>query len=48
MSLFSHLHAFHVLKPKFWGFFSFFLGKILRFFKIDELLLKFWDGFLLK
>ena len=37
------LHAFHVLKLRFWGFW-----KILGFFKIDELLLKFWDGFSLK
>ena len=37
MFLISHLHAFHVLKSRFWGI-----------FKIDELLLKFWDGFLLK
>ena len=43
MSFFSHLHAFHVLKPKFWGFL-----KNFGVFKIDELLLKFWDGFLLK
>ena len=41
--LFSHLHAFHVLKPRFWDFWN-----ILGFFKIDEFLLKFWDGFLLK
>ena len=41
--LFSYLHALHVLKPRFWGFW-----KILGFFKIDEFLLKFWDGFLLK
>ena len=34
---------FHVLKPRFWGFW-----KILGFFKIVELLLKFWDGFLIK
>ena len=34
--LFSHLHAFHVLKPRFWGFWT-----ILGFFKIDEFLLKF-------
>ena len=37
------IHAFHDLKPRFWGFW-----KILRFFKIDELSLKFWDGFSLK
>ena len=43
MSLFSHLHAFHVLKTRFWGFW-----KILGFFKIDKWLLKFWDGFLFK
>ena len=41
--LIFHLHAFHVLKPRFWGFW-----KILGFFKIDEFSLKFWDGFLLK
>ena len=41
--LISHLHAFHVLKHRFWGFW-----KILGFFKIDEFLLKFRDGFLLK
>ena len=40
MSLFSHLHAFHVLKPRFWGFWKF-----LGFFKIDELLCNFWNGF---
>ena len=34
------LHAFHVLKPRFWGFF----WKSLGFFKIDELLLQFWVG----
>ena len=28
--IFSHFHAFHVLKPRFWGFW-----KILGFFKID-------------
>ena len=38
------LMHFHVLKPKFLGVFF----KILRFFKINEWLLKFWDGFLLK
>ena len=37
------IHAFHVLKPRFWSFW-----KILGFFKIDELLLKFWIGFSLK
>ena len=36
----SHIHAFHVLKPRFWGFW-----KILGFFKIDELLLNFGMGF---
>ena len=36
----SHLHAFHVLKPRFWG-----IWKILGFFKIDEFLLKFGLGF---
>ena len=36
------LHAFHAFRPRFWGFWNF-----LGFFKIDELLLKFWDGFLL-
>ena len=30
------IHAFHVLKPRIWGFW-----KILGFFKIDEILLKF-------
>ena len=30
------------LKPRFWGFWN-----ILGYFKIDELLLKFWDGFCL-
>ena len=39
--LISHIHAFHVLKPRIWGFW-----KILGFFKIVEFLLKFWDGFL--
>ena len=38
--LISHIHAFHVLKPRIWGFW-----KILGFFKIVEFLLKFWDGF---
>ena len=37
------IHAFHVLKPRFWSFW-----KILGFFKIDELSLKFWVGFSLK
>ena len=41
--LISHIHAFHVLKPRIWGFW-----KILGFSKIDELLLKCWDRFLLK
>ena len=36
-------HAFHVLKPKFWGFLKF-----LGFFKIDEFFFKFWVGFALK
>ena len=34
------LHAFMFLKPKFWNFF-----KNLGFFKIDEILLKFWVSF---
>ena len=38
--LISHIHAFHVLKPRIWGFW-----KILGFFKIVEFLLKFWDWF---
>ena len=38
--LISHIHAFHVLKPRIWGFW-----KILGFFKIVEFFLKFWDGF---
>ena len=38
--LFSHINAFHVLKPRIWDFW-----KILGFFKIVEFLLKFWDGF---
>ena len=37
------LHAFHAFGPRFWGFRNF-----LGFFKIDELLLKFWDGFFIK
>ena len=36
---FNFMH-FHVLKPRFWGFW-----KILGFFKIDEFLLKFGMGF---
>ena len=40
--LISHFHAFHVLKPRFWGFW-----KNLGFFKIDEFLLKFGMGFYL-
>ena len=41
--LISHFHAFYVLKPRFLGFWKF-----LGFFKIDEFLLKFWDGLLFK
>ena len=41
--LLLHLHAFHILKPRIWGFWE-----ILGLFKIDELLLNFWDGFSLK
>ena len=37
------IHAFHVLKPRIWGFWKF-----LGFFKIDEISLKFWVGFSLK
>ena len=36
--LISHIHAFHVLKPRIWDFWSF-------FFQIVEFFLKFWDGF---
>ena len=36
-------HAFHAFRPRFWGFWNF-----LGFFKIDELLLKFWDEFMIK
>ena len=38
--LMSHIHTFHVLKPRIWDFW-----KILGFFKIFKFLLKFWDGF---
>ena len=38
--LISHIHAFHVLKPRIWGFWKF-----LGIFKIVEFLLKFWVVF---
>ena len=42
MSLIPHFHAFHSLKPKFWGFLQ-----NLGFFKIKEVFVKFL-GWVLK